>query len=146
MCTVHFSLPGLTLGVLVHFTPSYFLFLELLTHWSKGSEIGWVGRPHGPRLLLKVSFKHPWTPPWTPGSHHWSTEGSEAHPRPECHREPLPFRWLGSQLDRRCQQRGGGPRASDPPFLSERGEAQAQGAPFFSLWENSIWKHYWEKR
>lgn len=134
MCTAHFSLPALTLGVLVHFTPSYFLFLELRMHWGKGSGIGWVGRPHRPWLLLKVSFKHPWTLPWTPGSHrrlNRSTEGSEAHPKPECHREPLHFRWLDSQLDRRCQPSGGGRRASDPSFLSESGEAQTQGTPFF---------------
>lgn len=93
---------------------------------------GQTSRPS--RLLLNVSFKHPWTLPWTPGSHHRlnrSTEGSGAHPRPECHREPLCFRWLGSQLDRRCQRRGGGRRASDPSFLSETGEAQTQGTPFF---------------
>ena len=63
MCTVHFSLPGLTLGVLVHFTTSYLMFLELHSHWGKDSEIGWVGRPQGLQLLLKVSFKHPWTLP-----------------------------------------------------------------------------------
>ena len=35
-----------------------------------------------------------------------AVKASEAHLRPECHREPLCFRWLGRQLYRRFQQCG----------------------------------------
>lgn len=146
--TARFSLPGLTLGELVHLPTTYFTSLELYTHWGKDSELGWVDRSQCLQHLLKASFKHLWTLPWTPGSHHHlnrSTEGREAHPGPECLREPLHFRWFDSQLYRRFQHRGGELRASDPSILLESGKAQTQGTPFFSLWGNLIWKHYWEK-
>lgn len=147
MSTARFSLPGLTLGELVHLPTTYFMSLELHTHWGKDSELGWVGRPQCLQHLLKASFKHLWTLPWTPGSHHRlnrSTEGSEVHPRPECRGEPLYFRWFDSQLYRRFQHRGGELRASDPSILLERISTNTRHA-IFSLWGNSIWKHYWEK-
>lgn len=63
MPTVLLALPGLTLGELVHLATSYCMFLELHMRWGQDSEIGWVGRPQGLQLLLKVSFKHLWTLP-----------------------------------------------------------------------------------
>lgn len=82
MPTVRFSLPGPTLGELVHLATSYFMFLELHMRWGQDSKIGWVDRPQGLQLLLKVSCKHLRTLPWTPGSHHclkqkqWRQQGS----------------------------------------------------------------------
>lgn len=150
MSTVRFSLPRPTLGELVHLATSYFMFLELHMHWGQDSEIGWVGRPQGLQLLLKVSFKHLWTLPWTPGFYHclkkkqwrqarliWGLSVTGSH----CVSGGL----AGSSTEDSSSV-GGGLRTSDPSILSESREAQTQGTQFFfSLWGNSIWKHYWEK-
>lgn len=135
MSTASFSLPGPTLGELVHLATSYFMFLELHMDWGQDSEIGWVGRPQGLQLLLKVSFKHLWTLPWTPVFYHclkqkqwrqarliWGLSVTGSH----CVSGGL----AGSSTEDSSSV-GWGLRTSDPSILSESGEAQTQGTPFF---------------
>lgn len=109
----------------------------------------WLGgQTWGLQLLLKVSFKHLWTLPCAPGSHHrlkqkhWRQRGS-SEARVSQGATAFQVAWQSSlQKILAAWGRAEGFR-SIHPFRGRRSTDTRH--TMFSLWGNSIWKHYWEK-
>lgn len=107
-----------------------------------------MGRPWGLQLRLKVSFKHLWTLPWAPGSHHHlkqkhGRQRGSSKARVSQGATALQVVWQSSlQKILAAWGRAEGFR-SIHPFRGRRSTDTRH--TMFSLWGNSIWKHYWEK-